>query len=142
MPCLFSKDARHNARIFLVCKLYAYDFGQNVSVEDFKKVSKKVCLIDSLILSKIEQALVDNAKEIDELILRHAQERPLSNIYKTDLAILRVIVAEMIFTQITPVKVALNEAVLLAKKFGSDNSYKFINGVLGSINKEYESRIS
>jgi len=122
--------------------LYAYDFGQNVSVEDFKKVSKKVCLIDSLILSKIEQALVDNAKEIDELILRHAQERPLSNIYKTDLAILRVIVAEMIFTQITPVKVALNEAVLLAKKFGSDNSYKFINGVLGSINKEYESRIS
>lgn len=76
--------------------------------------------------------LVEELPDIDRQLSIYAPERPLSDINKVDLAILRLIVFES-RTQDTPKKVLVDEAIELAKEFGTDNSPKFINGVLGKI---------
>lgn len=76
---------------------------------------------------------------LDSHISSAAPEWPLKNINKIDLAILRVAVDEILNTNIPP-KVAIDEAVEIGKKFGAQNSASFINGVLGTILKEKESR--
>lgn len=76
--------------------------------------------------------LLRNLDKIDLRIAASATERPLAEINKVDLAILRLIVFESEQKQ-TPPKVLINEAVELAKQFGSENSSKFVNGVLGKL---------
>lgn len=76
--------------------------------------------------------LLLNLDALDQTIATVATERPLSEINKVDLAILRLIVFEWKEKQ-TPPKVLINEAVELAKQFGTDSSPKFVNGVLGKL---------
>ncbi len=71
--------------------------------------------------------------QLDELIAKHAPDWPIDQISVIDRNILRIAMWEFSISKETPVKVAINEAVELAKKFGSDSSPRFINGVLGSI---------
>lgn len=73
--------------------------------------------------------------EIDEIIEKCASEWPISKINKIDLAILRLAIYELAFPTKTPPKVIIDEAVELAKEFGSENSPAFINGVLGTVIK-------
>ena len=74
-----------------------------------------------------------NIEELDNIIIRHAPSWPINQIPTVDRNILRTAIYEMELSRETPPKVAINEAVNLAKVFGSDNAPKFINGVLGSI---------
>lgn len=60
----------------------------------------------------------------------------LSRIAKVDLTILRLAVFEMVYDEQVPAGVAINEAVELSKKYGTDKSYRFVNGILASIAKE------
>lgn len=76
--------------------------------------------------------LIRQFDQIDQIIREFAIERPIEEINKIDLAIMRSIVFEWKQKQ-TPPKVLINEAVELAKAFGTDSSYRFINGVLGKI---------
>lgn len=76
--------------------------------------------------------LLRSLDSIDEILAPIAPERPLADINKVDLAILRLIVFEWKEKQ-TPPKVLINEAVELAKQFGTDSSPKFVNGVLGKL---------
>ena len=78
------------------------------------------------------QPVIDDLLDIDSLIHQAAPEWPISQINKVDLAILRLSIYELKQKQI-PYKVAIDEAVELAKEYGSDNSAKFINGVLGTV---------
>lgn len=71
--------------------------------------------------------------QLDEYISRHAPDWPIDQISVIDRNILRIALWEFAVSKDTPVKVAINESVELAKKFGSDSSPRFINGVLGSI---------
>lgn len=71
--------------------------------------------------------------EIDETIAAHAPAWPVEQLAPVDRNILRVAVYEMTVADRTPAKVAINEAVEMGKTFGSDNSPRFINGVLGSV---------
>jgi N utilization substance protein B len=71
--------------------------------------------------------------QLDELIAKHAPDWPIEQISVIDRNILRIAMWEFSISKETPVKVAINEAVELAKKFGSDSSPRFINGVMGSI---------
>jgi len=80
----------------------------------------------------IEGVLV-NQEEIDKIITTFAPSWPVSQMAIVDRNILRVAIYEMILSEQTPPKVAINEAVELAKAFGSDSSPKFVNGVLGSV---------
>jgi N utilization substance protein B len=70
---------------------------------------------------------------IDQKIQCFAPAWPVGQIPAVDRNILRLAIFEMLFSKQVPLKVAINEAVELAKKFGGDNSPKFINGVLGSV---------
>lgn len=84
--------------------------------------------------------VIKHKKEIDELITRFAPEWPLEQITNVDRNVLRIGVFELKFNSEIPPKVAINEAIELAKTFGGPSSGKFINGVLGSIYKEMISR--
>jgi N utilization substance protein B len=71
--------------------------------------------------------------ELDQYIAEHAPEWPLDQVAIIDRNILRIALWELAVSDNTPVKVAINEAVELAKAYGSDSSPRFVNGVLGSL---------
>lgn len=114
-------DPRHQKRVQVMQTLFAHTFtSPDDQVIEDAEVSNQVKLI------------LADLPIIDALLVRHAPERPLSEINQVDLAILRSIVFEARQTK-TPKKVLINEAVELAKEFGTDSSPKFINGVLGKL---------
>jgi N utilization substance protein B len=79
------------------------------------------------------KGVVQNKEKIDENIRRFAPVWPVAQIPVIDRNILRLAIFEILLDNKVPVKVAINEAVELAKLFGSDSSPKFVNGVLGSV---------
>ncbi len=84
---------------------------------------------------RIINGVVDNRERIDKLISGFAPNWPLSQMAIVDRNILRLAIYEIMLGGETPPKVAINEAVELAKVFGSDSSSRFVNGVLGSVMK-------
>jgi N utilization substance protein B len=107
-------DPRHQKRIEMMKFLFSLSFanaGQNAPVKYRHFLAKQ--------------------PEIDQLIVSCAPEWPLDQINRIDLAILRLAIHELITTT-TPHKVVIDEAVELAKEYGSENSSKFVNGVLGT----------
>jgi N utilization substance protein B len=77
--------------------------------------------------------VIQNKEKIDHNIQKFATAWPIEQIPVVDRNTLRLAIFEILFDNKVSVKVAINEAVELAKKFGSDNSPKFVNGVLGSV---------
>jgi len=77
--------------------------------------------------------VLDHLDHIDILIARYAPEWPLDQMAVIDRNILRIAIFEFLVSGKTPVKVAINEAVELAKTYGSDSAPRFINGVLGTL---------
>jgi N utilization substance protein B len=77
--------------------------------------------------------VVADQARLDELIERYAPEWPLDQMAAIDRNILRIAIYEFVLDGETPVKVAINEAVELAKRFGAESSARFVNGVLGSL---------
>jgi N utilization substance protein B len=77
--------------------------------------------------------VIQNREQIDQHIRKFAPAWPLEQIPIVDRNILRLAIFEVLLDNNVPVKVAINEAVELAKKFGSDSSSRFVNGVLGSV---------
>lgn len=80
----------------------------------------------------------ENEEKIDNMILAKLKNWSIERIFKIDLAILRLAVYELNFMDAIPPKVAINEAVELAKKYGNDASSNFVNGVLREIIKDRE----
>ena len=125
------RSARKNA-FFL---LFQMDFNEAAEFEQVKEIffaEKEEPVEESdkaFILSEVE-GVHEHMEEIDAMIEQSAKGWDLSRMNKVDLAILRLAVYEMKFAE-TPVGVAINEAVKLAKKFSSDEAPAFINGVLG-----------
>ncbi len=71
--------------------------------------------------------------ELDSLIQQHAPEWPVEQMAVIDRNVLRIAIYEFYMTHLTPIKVAINEAIELAKTFGSDSAPRFVNGVLGAL---------
>lgn len=88
----------------------------------------------------IIKGVVEHLKEINTLITRFAPEWPLEQITIVDRNILRIGIFELKYSPEIPPKVAINEAIELAKTFGGESSGKFVNGVLGSIYREMEEK--
>lgn len=132
---------RHLGRIVALQTLYEYEFrtqsgDESVLVDDIlsRNIQRYESAIDD---TKFVKTLVDGVlKEqptIDSLIQPIAPDWPIEQIARIDRAILRLGVYELLHqAKAVPPKVAINEAVELAKAFGSDNSSKFVNGVLGT----------
>ena len=107
-------DYRHEKRIHLMNLLFAYSFRSQETPD--KEIAK----------------IINELEDLDFSIQKIAPERPLTEINKVDLAILRQTVFESKHKK-TPKKVLINEAIELAKEFGSENSAKFINGALSQL---------
>lgn len=77
----------------------------------------------------------DNLKFIDEIISKYAKNWQIERMAKTDKNILRIATFELLFSKDIPLKVAINEAIDIAKRYGDDESGKFVNGILDKISK-------
>jgi transcription antitermination protein NusB len=88
---------------------------------------------NNIFVRELVEGVQKNRQQIDEHIKKFAPTWPISQISVIDRNILRLAIFELLFDNKTPIKVAINEAVELAKSFGSDSSARFINGVLSSI---------
>ena len=88
---------------------------------------------NAVFVRELVTGVIQNKKKIDQNIRDFAPAWPIEQIPVIDRNILRLAIFEILLDNRVPIKVAINEAVELAKTFGSDNSSKFVNGVLGSI---------
>lgn len=89
-------------------------------------------------VTEIVSGVVPMAKVLDEHLAMYAPEWPFDEVAVIDRNILRIALWEFAVHKATPLKVAINEAVELAKIFGSDSAARFVNGVLGSVADHYE----
>ena len=125
--------ARTGERENLMKMIYQMGVQEDFSAEEYEKFT--ALQADSQITEYFVngyRAAASNLKEIDELIDRYSVRWKTSRLPKVDLAILRLALAEICYLTDIPVSVTINEAVELAKKYSTEKSSKFINGVLGS----------
>lgn len=87
-------------------------------------------------MRELVEGVLGNKERIDRVIETYAPAWPVAQLALIDRNILRLAIFEILFNNKVPVKVVINEAVELAKIFGSDNSPKFINGVLGTVSAQ------
>lgn len=137
---------RHLGRIIVLQTLYEQDFRKECGDKGFdldqalqRNINRyKNTIDDTNFVTKLARGVAGHQKKIDGLIAPVAPEWPIEQIARMDRVILRMGTYELLFADDVPPKVAINEAVELAKAFGGDNSSKFVNGVLGTIlrNKE------
>lgn len=85
---------------------------------------------DRAYLEKIEQCLPEGLEQVDAAIAAHSKKWRFERISKVDLAILRLALLEIMYLDVPP-KLAVNEAVELAKKYSTEKAYQFVNGLLG-----------
>lgn len=109
-----------------------YDKIREMDAEEKKRNKAMIEFIESLYFG-----IFEHLKEIDELIEKSATNWSFARIAKVDLSILRLAIYELKYTDV-PQKVAVNEAIEIAKIFSTEKSPRFINGVLGSVIKEIE----
>ena len=92
---------------------------------------------DLVYVSQMLEGVGVHSEELDEIIGRYAKDWAIERIARVDLSILRVAIYEMLYRkEDVPTGAAINEAVELAKRYGGERSYAFINGILGSVAKE------
>jgi N utilization substance protein B len=89
---------------------------------------------------KLVEKTLNAKQEIDELLTKHAANWDLKRMTVIDRNILRMAVGELLFFKDTPFKVVIDEAVEIAKIYGTDESGKFVNGVIDSIHKEMDAK--
>jgi len=86
---------------------------------------------------EIAEYFQKNHKEVDELIQKHAKNWDLQRLVKMDKDILRIAIVELLYIKDAPMKVVVDEALELAKKYSTEDSYSFINGILAKVIVEY-----
>lgn len=111
------QDNRQQRRLERVQQLFAWDFQIEPRIDDpqFTHIQQQIPFLPQL----------------DQIILRFAPKHQISDFHKMDLAILRQALYELEYTE-TPPLVVINEAIEIAKEYGSEQSSRFVNGVLGS----------
>lgn len=111
-----AKDPRHRRREKAIKDLFKWSFQDQQMIKD-----------------ELAQAVIKKVSRLDKIISQAAPEWPISQINKIDLAILRLAIYELIIKPKEPPKVVIDEAIELAKAYGSEKSPAFINGVLGTV---------
>lgn len=134
---------RTKARSVALQALYELDLTEHkiglVLENRFKEIELSPDLQEFAL--EIVQGVAPIRDLLDEHIAEHAPEWPIDQISIIDRNLLRIALWEFAIREETPLKVAINEAIELAKKFGSDSTPRFVNGVLGSLAaQEYEIR--
>lgn len=126
---------RHLSRTIAMQTLYEWDMRRELAITEImsRNIGEFQKDADSEYITTVVNGVIEHSAAIDEKISAAAPEWPIDQISPIDKSILRVAIYELLHDTEVPPKVAINEAVELAKLFGGENSSKFINGVLGTI---------
>ncbi len=135
-------SSRHLTRRIVLQTLYEWDFSgckrewEPVLDKNFNEFEPE--LNEKDFAGEIIEGVIDNLKELNDIIVSAAPQWPLEKITIIDRNVLRIGLWELIYAddKEVPPKVAINEAIELAKEFGGESSGKFVNGVLGTVFKE------
>lgn len=130
-------DPRHVARQVALAALFSSSFTNPTKESDLEQ-SKEIIAeesFDEKLAGSIYAGVLENMPTINKIIAASATTWPIDQIDKVDLMCLRIAVYELYFSKNIPYKVAINEAIELAKEFGGEKSGKFVNGVLGTVVK-------
>ena len=128
-------DYRHQARRLALQALYEIDctdhqvgtvLSERLESDSYREETRTLT-------TRLVSGVLEHRDQLDALIRRYAPEWPLDQIAILDRNILRIAIFELIIDDTIPVKVAINEAVELAKTFGAESTPRFINGVLGTL---------
>lgn len=131
---------RREMREHILKLLFLREFNQSEEMPEqirmyFESLEELAPMNEAYMQNKYEKIL-ERLAEIDGILNQSSSGWKVSRMSKVDVNILRLAVYEMKYDEDVPVKVAINEAVELAKKFGGDDSSSFVNGILGKIAKE------
>ncbi|ADN01932.1 transcription antitermination factor NusB [Spirochaeta thermophila] len=128
---------RRKARILAFQALFASDGGGGDGLEVFSfpwadgEIPEEVRTFAQLLL----RGTLEHLPEVDDLIKKHLEHWDFGRIARTDRAILRMSVYALLYQKEIPARVIIDEAVEIAKQFGTQDSYRFVNGVLDAIRK-------
>jgi len=134
--------SRRKARILAFQALYAWD-ASSVGYDELLSFSwlgedslassdEELKAFAGLIVS----GTIENVEAVDAAIKRHLEHWAFERLKRVDLAILRVSVYSLVYQRDIPAQITIDEAIEIAKEFGSEDSYRFINGVLDAVWKE------
>jgi transcription antitermination protein NusB len=132
---------RHLGRIIALQTLFEQDFRRASADDTFNLESVllrnitryQATVDDKSFIEELVRGVTAHEKELDEELQPVAPEWPIDQIARMDRVVLRMGLYELKYEKDVPAKVVINEAVELAKAFGSENSSKFVNGVLGTV---------
>lgn len=123
-------------------KLFQWVFELEFRPEAIEEIKKRVDLEflnqeDKDFVVNILEGILSNQEEIDNIIRSNLKDWAFERVSPVEKSILRIGIYELYYYKETPPKVAINEAVELAKLFGKDGSPEFVNGILGSVLRNY-----
>jgi len=126
---------RRQARMLALQTLYEYDSVRHDANAVLRRHAEERHLPPRVVeyAGELVAGTLDHLDALDALIQEKAPEWPIAQMARIDKNILRLAIYEMLYNTAVPAKAAINEAVELAKLFGSDTSSRFINGVLGAV---------
>jgi transcription antitermination protein NusB len=139
-----STTSRRQARIIALQTLYEVDTAQHLAGDVLRRnldepVSESTNPSEPVDASTrdygrgLVEGVLEHVDVLDEIIAGSAPSWPIDQMSRIDKTILRLAIFEILFDNKVPLKAAINEAVELGKRFGSDSSSRFINGVLGTV---------
>ncbi len=134
---------RHLARTVAMQILFEWDFNhrsQKLSEVIERNISEFGAGLeaDAIFIEQLVRGVTKNLKEIDKIIVQYAPEWPIEKITIIDRNVLRLGIYELKIATKVPPKVAINEAIEIAKTYGGESSGRFVNGVLGAIFRDLE----
>ena len=126
---------RRKARTLALQALYEIDTSGHKADDVAERLlaEEEIAEENKAFVREMISGVIENKEKLDQSIREHAPAWPIEQLPVIDRNVLRLAIFEILIDNKVPVKVAINEAVELAKTFGADRSSKFVNGVLGSI---------
>lgn len=133
-------ENRHKARTLAFKALYSWELNKSTVFTDIINIESNLCGENSEAAfgKLIFKGVITNVEVIDYLINQKLEHWDIERLDKVDLSILRLSIYSLYFFKDIPRIVTIDEAIILSKEFGSDKSYRFVNGVLDSIVIENE----
>ena len=127
---------RNEAREILMQMMFEMDAAKSMTKENAVSLAEEKLAGNHIERGKaLLCSIIDNIESIDEEINKHSKSWKTGRMPKVDLAVIRLAVGEMKFAEDVPDAVAINEAINLAKKYSTDQSSRYVHGVLGAIAK-------
>jgi N utilization substance protein B len=128
-------NPRRKARVAALQALYESDTSGHAALAALERLCAEESLTGSqaAFARELVEGVIEQRTAIDDVIRQAAPQWPVAQLSAIDRNILRLAIREILMNNGAPIRAAISEAVELAKRFGSDNSAKFINGVLGSV---------